>query len=331
MATIRKRGEYQWQAMIRRKGHAPQSRTFENRKDAEAWARKTESEMDRGVFITLGEAEHTTLGEALERYAREISMHKRSGRQEQYRIAMLRRDPLSPRFLATIRGKDVADYRDRRLAAGLSGNAVRLELAIISHLYNVARREWGMEGLPNPVQVVRKPQPKSRERRLRAGEAGALLAASDSPLQEIIVWALETAMRRAEITGLRWDHIDLRRRTAHLPETKNGTPRTVPLSPGALEVLRDLPRRLDGKVFPLAPSTVSHSFAIACKNAGIEDLHFHDLRHEATSRLFERTDLDLMEIRQITGHKTLQMLARYTHPRADRIADRLAGAKRGAG
>jgi integrase len=139
-------------------------------------------------------------------------------------------------------------------------------------------------------------------------------------------------MRREEISNLRWSNIDLERRTATLYETKNGETRTTPLSPLALEILGRLKAESDGRedrVFTQSPSAITQAMRRACKNAGLINLHFHDLRHEATSRLFENTDLDLMEIRSITGHKTLQMLARYSHLRMDRLADRLAGAKRG--
>nr|WP_272913113.1 site-specific integrase [Solidesulfovibrio fructosivorans] len=112
--------------------------------------------------------------------------------------------------------------------------------------------------------------------------------------------------------------------------TKNSEARKVPLAEGALTVLRELPRSLDqGPVFGLLPDQITASMKYACKKAKLENLRFHDLRHEATSRLFELTDLGVMEIKAITGHKTLQMLARYTHLRTARLADRLAGMKRG--
>ncbi|MHB1565732.1 MAG: site-specific integrase [Acidiferrobacter sp.] len=134
--------------------------------------------------------------------------------------------------------------------------------------------------------------------------------------------ALETAMRQGELLALRWERVDLARRTAHLPETKNGTPRTVPLSPAALLMLKAMPRDLSGRVFPLSQSAVAQAWERATQHAGIKGLRFHDLRHEATSRLFEK-GLNLMEVAAITGHKTLQILKRYTHLRAEDLAARL--------
>jgi integrase len=86
----------------------------------------------------------------------------------------------------------------------------------------------------------------------------------------------------------------------------------------------------ENSVFGISSESITQAMIKACKKVNLENLRFHDLRHEATSRLFENTDLDLMEIRAITGHKTLQMLVRYTHLRTARLADRLAGAKRNA-
>ena len=137
-------------------------------------------------------------------------------------------------------------------------------------------------------------------------------------------------MRRGEIAGLRWENVNLKQRSAHLPDTKNGTARTVPLSLEAVVILQSLPRRLDGRVFNLGSESITSDMFMACRAAGITGLTFHDLRHEAISRLFENTDLDAMEIARISGHQTLSMLSRYTHLRAHRLADRLDGVPRGA-
>lgn len=329
MASIERRGNRQWRAKVRRKGYPEQTRTFDTKAQAEAWARVVESEMDRGIFVDRTEAERTTLHEALERYLREVTPHKKGAKQEATRIKALLQRPLTQFFLANIRGADIAAYRDARAQEGVGANTIRLELALISHVYTVACRDWGMESLRNPVESVRKPKlPKGRERRLLPGECGRLLGAAPLPLGEVIAFAVETAMRRGEIAQLRWRDVDLKNRSLVVREAKNSHARTVPLSPGALEILRALPRRLDGSVFGMSENAITLAYRRAVAAAGLQDLTFHDLRHEAASRLFEHTDLDLMEIRAITGHKSLQMLARYTHLRTARLADRLAGQKR---
>jgi integrase len=325
MASIRPRYDDQgaqtgWQVRITRRGFPQQNKMFRTRREAETWAATVESQMLRGSWLDTAEADSTTLADALDRYGREVSILKKSGKIELYRIGNLKDDKIAKLYLSRIRGADLADYRDRRLAAGLSDSSVRLELAIISNLFTVAMKEWRMEGLRNPVLAVRKPPPgKARDRRLSPGEEKRLLAECSDNLRSIVLFALETGTRRGELLKLLWKDVDLGKCTAKLFDTKNGEDRTIPLSSRAIAILKALPRNIDGKVFA---ADISHSFAAACARADIEDLHFHDLRHEATSRLFEK-GFNPMEVSAITGHKTLQMLKRYTHLRAEDLAKRM--------
>lgn len=166
MASITKRGKY-WRAQIRRRGYPTQFRTFDTKALAEAWARQLESEMCRGVFKSREEAERTTFAEALERYWSEVASKKRFPKLERYRINRWLRHSLSSYFLANLRGADFARFRDERRAAGKAENTIRLDLALVSHLFEVARKEWGMEGLTNPLKNIRKPSgSKERDRRL---------------------------------------------------------------------------------------------------------------------------------------------------------------------
>lgn len=208
-----------------------------------------------------------------------------------------------------------------------------------------------MESLTNPIEAIRKPQPKNaRTRRIAekslpttgnlAGELDLIKAASDSPyLPTIIDLAVETAMRREEIALLRWEHIDLKQRVAHLPDTKNGSARDVPLSPKAIALLKGLLRtgerpfdvRADAitRAFIRARDRARKEYEVACKkskrkpdNSFLVDLRFHDLRHEATSRLAEI--FPLHELTRITGHKDPRMLMRYYHPKATDLAKKLS-------
>ena len=342
MASIRKRGNLQWEARIRKKGMPTTCKTFDTRAEAEKWAREIESEMDRGIYVSRSEAEGTTLREALARYVEEYLPRLAHYDKNIYTAKALQRRSIADKFMSAVRSKDIADFIKEREAEGVSGNTIRIDLAMLSRLFNVARSDWGMESLHNPVERVSKPKlPKGRERRLEAGEEERILAATNPEMQFIIQLALETAMRREELSSLQWSRIDLQRRTATLIVTKNGETRTTPLSPTAIEILEAIkqssrpdqapssrPSKSNDFVFTQSPSAITQAMRRACKATGITGLTFHDLRHEATSRLFENTDLDIMEIKSITGHKTLQMLARYTHLRMDRLADRLAGVKR---
>ncbi|MHB8544253.1 MAG: tyrosine-type recombinase/integrase [Leptospirales bacterium] len=324
MAYFQKRSG-SWRAIVKRKGFERITRTFDTKAEAEIWAATLESEMGRGIFVSQKEAESTTLSDALDRYEREISSSKKGHLQEKKRIRTWKSHPLAKRFLASIQGKDIAAWRDARIKFGSSANTVRLDLAIISHLFEIAQKEWGMEGLKNPVKSIRLPSPPSgRDRRLQPGELEKLLECLSEEMSQVVRFALETAMRRGELAGMTWDMVDLKKRTVTLPETKNGQKRIVPLSSVAVTILKERlnTRRIDGKVWNIGLDAISQDFAKACQKAEISGLHFHDLRHEATSRLFEK-GFDTMEVRTITGHKTLQMLARYTHLRAEDLVERM--------
>ncbi len=329
MAYFRKRSGA-WEASIEKKGFPRISRTFDTKSEAEIWAATVESEIGRGVFVSRKEAESTTLSEALDRYEREVSSTKKGHRQEKKRIRSWKSHPLGKRFLASIQGKDFALYRDERIKSGSSANTVRLDLAVISHLFEISRKEWGMEGLHNPVKAIRMPSPPAgRDRRLQPGELEKLLESSSEEMGQVIRFALETAMRRGEIAGMTWEMVDLKKRTVTLPDTKNGQKRIVPLSAEAVAILKDRlsTQRIDGEVWNIRLDAISQDFAKACRNAGISGLHFHDLRHEATSRFFE-FGLDATKVKEITGHKTYSMLARYTHLKAEDIALELDSLKK---
>ncbi len=360
MATLIRRpgagGRRAWQARVRKKGYPPLARTFDRKADAESWARQIEGEMERGIFISRAETENTTLHEALERYAAEITPRKRSAVTERGRISMILRDPIASLSLAALDGAAVAAFRDRRLKVN-APKSVCNDLVLLRHVLQVGDREWRLH-LPrgNPVDSVRKPQPpRGRDRRLFPGCPGVaseetrLLAACQAyggPIESLVALALETAMRRGELASMRWEHLDRAARVLLVPETKTGEPRRVPLSSRARAVLDALasqqgrPGRIDGYVWGIRAASITQAFdrvtrraradyEAECKAKGekpnprvLRDLRFHDLRHEATSRLFEK-GLNPMQAAAITGHKTLQMLKRYTHLRAEDLVELL--------
>jgi integrase len=141
-------------------------------------------------------------------------------------------------------------------------------------------------------------------------------------MKPLVELAVETAMRRGELLGLRWEHIDLGNRVAHLPITKNGEGRYVPLSSRAVATLEGLPRSLSGYVFPIKPQTVAAAFMKATDRAGLGDIRFHDLRHTATTALATKLP-NVIELAAVTGHTSLSMLKRYYHPKAAELAKKL--------
>ena len=338
MASIRKRGELQWEARVRRRGQPIQCKTFTTKARAETWVRQVEGEMDRGVFVSRAEAENTTLAEALARYAQEVTPRKKAttASRERDRIRAWAGSPLSQRSLASVRGKDVAEVLRDMEKRGLSANTVRLHLALLSHLFNTARTAWGMESLSNPVDLVKGQRPKlpaGRNRRLVGDEETRLRAAAQAydrvappgagTIEALIIWAIETAMRRGEMAAMLWEHLDRTGRTLLIPDTKTGVPRTIPLSPAALKTIEGLSPKARGLVWNRSPDAISRAFMEVCKAAGVRGLTFHDLRHEATSRLFEKHGFSALEAAAVTGHKTMQMLKRYTHLRAEDLAKRM--------
>lgn len=311
MATIRQRAN-RWQCIIKRKGHPLQSKTFDLKKDAEKWARQNEQLIDSGQWVDRTEAEQTTLGELLGRYTREVSSSKRGADVEILRINALRRTPLAKYSAAAITGQLLSQWRDQRLKE-VSGSTVTRELQILSHAFNVAIREWGFGLHSNPVSLVRKPTPsKARDRVLTSDQRQALIAACaqcQNPwIQPVVIFALETAARRGEILDLRWEGLDLEQGTAKV-SGKTGS-RTIPLSPVCIDMLRVVPRSLDGKVFPVTMQTLKQAYERSVARAGITDFTFHDLRHDALTRL-AKLGFNVLELRAISGHTTANMLQRY--------------------
>lgn len=282
-----------------------------------------------------------TLAEGLDLYKDRVSVLKKGFKQERYRISKICKHGLSNLYVDQITSVDIATYRDERLTSFndktgkiVSPATVRLELSLLSNFFDIAQIEWGLCG-DNPVKKVRKPtSPPGRDRRLSLSEERKILSYAanyrNDELYAMISLAIETAMRQGEILNLRWDHIDLRKRVAKLAETKNGTKRDVPLSIKARDVLIRLEPKLSGQVFTYTSSGFKTTWSVMCSRLGIEDLHFHDLRHEAISRFFELGTMDLMEVAAISGHKSLSMLKRYTHLKAHKLVHKLEK-KRGKG
>lgn len=352
MATIRKRGE-KYQVRIQLKGFEPVGKSFSGKADAEAWGKITESEMLRGVYIKRTEAETTTLGDALGRYQREVTEGKRGKEVEFIRIKVWRATKLATKTLAALRSADFAKYRDERLSAGISPITIRRELSPLSHLFNIARKEWGFERLGNPVEGVSLPSVQNARCRLFLEGEEAMLLGAFTPAQRdekgrlgsgsnnpwflpLVRLAIETAMRRGELLALRWENVRLADRVAYLPMTKNGKSRTVPLSGKAIEVLKAMPRSLAGRVFPTTANAVKLGFVRAVERARkgyqseggddprvMVDLHFHDLRHIAITRLAEKLP-NIIELAAVSGHEDVRMLRRYYHPKAEALALKIA-------
>jgi integrase len=325
MANFRKRS-HGWNVQVRRSGYPNLYKTFKNKEDALAWAREVESRIQRDEFNSLPRNDLRTLGDIMSRYVKDITSRKRGARPESLRIGKIIRHPICSIRLSKLTSMDMASYRDERLQTVVPASVV-MELSLMSHAIDTARKEWGLYLPENVVKKVNKPRiGRGRDRRLLAGEAQKIFKACSECrnyyFRPLVMIAIETAMRRGELLNLKWEDIDLEKQVAHLEMTKNGSRRDVPLSLKALEVLSSMPHSINGRVFPLTEDAVKGLWSRVSKKSGITDLRFHDLRHEATSRFFEK-GLNVMEVAAITGHKDLRMLQRYTHLRAEDLAKKL--------
>lgn len=348
MASITKLPSGKHRCRVRVRGFPLTSKSFHKAADARAWGFRIEADMQSGRWKAeaLVASHVTTLADALDLYRETVTPTKRGAVQEANLIKLIRKAPESKELcgkrFADVAQADIAKLRDRWLASGLAPSTTRNRLALLSHAFVIAQKEWSMP-VGNPVAMVRKPIVRNeRTRRLLVGEFDRVLAATRSDdLPDIATLALATAARLGEIVALRWEHVDLVARSATFPITKNGSARVIPLSPIALVTLRDLPRREDGKVFKMTRDGASQAWTSAVRRARedyqdesavlgraldpryLVDLHFHDIRHSALSVMAEM-GLSVLELSAIGGHRTLQMLRRYSHLDNGLLADRLA-------
>ena len=305
------------------------SRTFALKADAVRWAKQTEAEVDReGTIPDRSILRRTTVADLFTRFRDEMCP-SRPGRDNETIVinAFLRRE-LAHKRLADLTSVDFSNYRDQRLKDVKAGTINR-ELGLFQRVFEIGATEWKMP-LANPIKAIRKPKAdRPRERRLNTGEWDKLLEASrrsrNRLLLPLVRFALATGMRRGELLNARWGDINWKTDTLRIPLTKTGEPRTIPLSLEARLVLAKLAYDWcdEARIIPLSEEAVKLGWKRLVKRAGIEDLHFHDLRHEAISRFFEY-GLSIPEVALISGHKDPRMLFRYTHLKAEIIGSKLA-------
>ena len=313
MATIRKRNRT-YQVQVRKRG-LHQSRTFNNFEDAKKWAVFTENKFNLGDEFRVVD-KNLSLSDLIKRYLSEITPTKRGWESEKRRLKRLLRDPLSKQLIKKLQTYDFIKFRDRRMHDG--SRTCIYDLVLLSHIYNVAMKQWDIPIKNNPLKNVKKPKyNKPRERRLTKNEYNLLVKGNypQATLRSIIELAFETGMRRNELLSILPEHI--KGQTLSIPVTKNGDARTIPLTKRALCILKNaqLP-------FPMSANAVRLAWDRLKKKRNIKDLLFHDLRHEAISRFFEK-GLSIPEVALISGHKDVRMLFRYTHLKAEDILRKL--------
>lgn len=333
VATIEKRihgDSITYRVKVRLKGHPAQTATFERLTDARKWATITEGAIKDGRHFRNTEAKKRTLKELIDRYIKEILPTKpRSEKKQKAQLEWWKQE-LGSYSLADISPALIGEKRDKllnettRLRKKRNPATVVRYLAALSHAFSIAVKEWGWLD-DTPMRKVRKPkEARGRVRFLSENERSALLAAckesENDQLYTIVILALSTGMRKGEIMGLTWDDINLKEGFIILHETKNGERRRIPLAGRALECIKamDKVRRIDTKLlFPSERKIKAQNYfwkhwLKALQQAEIENFRFHDLRHSAASYL-AMNGASLPEIAAVLGHKTFQMVKRYSH------------------
>jgi integrase len=333
MATIETRlaedGTKTFRVKVRIKGQRPQQASFARLTDAKRWAQSTEAAMREGRYFKVQEARRKTLTDLIDRYIRDVLPQRPKNASNTSRHLLWWKSQLGYRLLADIQPTHIAEFRDQLLSTptdrgGRRANAtVQRYLAAISHAYNIAIKDWGWVD-ENPVAKISKPRAaRGRERFLSDEERDRLLSACKASrsqfLYTVVVLAISTGMRRGEIMGLRWKQVDLPNSCLRLSETKNDTSRSIPLASLALSLMTQLSkvRRIDSELVfygkdKTQPIDLKKPWETALRKAGIDDFRFHDLRHTAASYL-AMDGATTMEIAAVLGHKTLQMVKRYSH------------------
>ena len=313
MASIRKRNGL-WQAQVRSRKLGSTSKSFHKRTDAIAWAKVQEALMQTGEWKPRGR-QYSTLDDLVQKYLKKVTPHKKGAETETRRLnRLLKEKSLMAIKLDEAKPHHFASFRDKRIKDG--NRAAQYDLVLLRAAWNTARIEWGWDLGDNPLTLIRFPKSNPpRERRLKQGEYGMLRAASAETkvwyLWPMIEIAIETSMRRGEILSLEWKHIDFERSKALLPMTKNGRSRWVGLSRQVIALLEKLPKEQE-RVFPVTDVAVRQGWDRLRRRAGITDLTFHDLRHEAISRQFE-SGLSIPQVMAISGHQTASQLFRYVN------------------
>jgi len=322
-----------YQARVRITGYPEQVKTFNTLKEARSWNVITETNIHKVGSVILSSPSNILFRDMSERYIEEVLPAQKGFKQENNRLKMIVLH-LGSYSLINLTPLVLSTYRDERIKS-VSGSTVKKELSLISRIINVGIKEWGYH-LPNgnPVKMIRYPKSnKSRDRRLEGGELNQLLMFSNSFMTSVIILLIETGMRRGELCKIRINNIDRATQTLILLDTKNGSDRTVPLTSSAILALKNLAMESNNNnnnnnslpstfLISYHPDHISHQFNKICISAGIKDLRLHDLRHEATTRFFEK-GLNTMEVASITGHKTVAMLQRYTHLRVENLLHRI--------
>lgn len=335
MATIRRRGKYQWEVQIRRRGYPTETKTFDYREDAAKWARDREREIDQGLYLPRASSEKTTIADLCSAWSESVLPTKRSADSHFRNVLKSVETAFGPRAVATLTSADVAMWRDKRVKE-VSASTVRKEMFFLASLIDFGISDRGLVLAANPARLAARPsEPRHRDRRLVGNEETRLLTAAEQSIANdqlvpLIVVGLETGARLGELLALQWNEVDLKKRVASIRgrevdgkrQLKNSElVRYAPLSPRVIDVLQAMPRPLKGgRIFSrwTRADSFTKIWTRTCHVAGIEGLHFHDLRHEFASRIAPRVSMHVLM--KLLGHKSPAMVSRYYNQTSDDVS-----------
>jgi len=348
VATIRKRrkkdGSFSYLAQIRiaRRGQPDhsESRTFPRKAMAEEWAKRRELELSAPGGILSAQWRGVTLDNAMERYLHEFAQD--AGRSKRATIEQLQRFPIARVQITELTSQQIIEHGVMRRSSGIKPATINQDIVWLGIILKTAVAAWKMPVNLSEFEAAKLllrskgliGKSKSRDRRPAPAEIERLRAyfqrsqrirpSAIIPMEDIMDFAIASSRRREEITRLLWSDLDEKASTcwvrdAKHPRQKWGNHKRFKLTADAMAIIRRQPRAQgEERIFPFRPASIGTRWQAATAACGIEDLRFHDLRHEATSRLFE-AGYEIVEVQQFTLHESWDVLKRYTHLRPEKL------------
>jgi len=347
LARKRKDGTTGYTAQVLRKQKGKivhrEAKTFDRKAAAEAWIKKRETELAEPGALERAKAPDATLADAIDRYI--LESRKAIGRTKAQVLRSIKGYDIADMDCAAIRSDDIVSFAQELLAGGRQPQTVGNYLSHLAAIFRIARPAWGyrldQQAMRDAHTVLRDlgttSKSKQRDRRPTLSELDKLMqhfvdrqarAPHSAPMHRLIAFAIFSTRRMEEITRIAWADLDadqnriLVRDMKH-PGQKIGNDVMVELTAEALRIINAAPKT-DDRIFPYSTDAIGAAFTRACKVLGIENLHFHDLRHEGVSRLFEMGKT-IPQAASVSGHRSWASLQRYTHLRQS--GDKYAGWK----
>lgn len=340
MASIKARtgakGNTKYRALVRVKQGSiihTESKTFDSKRHAESWAKRLEIELEKPGGIIRRKTSNITVGDLVKKYIEDIGAIKPFGRSKSFSLDKLTRSSIAPTMINTLEPKHIIDFCRARRNEGAGGATVLQDVSYLKGVFSVANATWGIpvnlsvmdEAWPVLKRLKLISRAKKRTRRPTFSELLKLIKAFKQrekhhsniiPMVDIFLFSIASAMRQSEICGIKWCDLDYEKKTVIVrkrkdPENKDENDQVVPLLGKAWRIILKQPK-IDERIFPFNARSVSSAMTRTVKKQGIENLRFHDMRHEGASRLFEK-DYMIQEVAIVTGHKDWNSLKRYTH------------------